>query len=256
MDTQNDSGSMDPSQTPGSSGGKGGKIAAIVIVVLILLLAGWYVLGKKGSGSTDTKMASSSGQKGQAASVMDLMAGGKTQMCQVSYAGENSQSQGTVYVADGKFRGDFVITTDGRSIGSHMYTDGKYTYTWLDGQTTGYKVAINAAQQQTTPSQTAPNQTAQQGLNPSTKYNYDCSNWSVDQSKFALPDSVSFTDTSTMMQGAAAGGGTGASGSGSASATGSGTSGQSSDTKAQMCAACNSAPASAKAQCLASLGCK
>jgi hypothetical protein len=85
---------------------------------------------------------------------------------------------------------------------------------------------------------------AQQGaVDPNMKTDYSCKRWSPDDSKFSLPASVTFTDLSAFVPGAAAGAGASA----GAGAGGAGAS----------CAQCNViTDANAKAQCRVALKCQ
>jgi hypothetical protein len=84
-------------------------------------------------------------------------------------------------------------------------------------------------------------QSPSQAVNMSQKSNYSCNPWSVDQSKFTVPTTVTFTDYSAMMQGVGAGANPGTSMQGSQS----------------ECSQCNQIPAgAARTQCLTALKCQ
>ena len=226
---------------------KGGGKRALWIILAILIIAGlvWYFNSKKGGDEYAVKSTSSGDQTQPAASgnqpmsLKDLMAGGGAKKCTFTFSqNANTQSQGTVYVAGGKMSGDFSVTVNGKQQMSHMINDGTTVYTWVDGMGSGFKMAASASENQQTP---PAGQNSTQSVDPNSKYDYNCSNWSVDNNEFTPPSSVTFTDFSAMMkQNTSSSAGTGA----SAGASGS----------ASQCAACNNA-GSAKAQCLAALHC-
>jgi hypothetical protein len=86
--------------------------------------------------------------------------------------------------------------------------------------------------------------------------NFDCEEWDEDDSKFSLPDDVTFADVSSMgamaSTSAAANMNVGASGAGANASAGANV--NAGGTAAQ-CASCDALPDSAKTQCRAALGC-
>jgi hypothetical protein len=80
-----------------------------------------------------------------------------------------------------------------------MISDGKDSYMWMDGQTSGYKMKFDDS------AKPAANTTQNSGVDPNKNMDYKCSNWSADGSLFTLPSNVQFQDMSAMMGGAGAG---------------------------------------------------
>ena len=226
--------------SPRPSGGGNSKIAGIIVAIIILALIGWFAMSKKSGNNPDntTKSQTNNSENvppagNQPTSLKELLAAGSNQKCEVSFDSQNSQTQGTIYVSGGKYRADFSSIASGKTISSHMITDTQNVYTWMDGMGTGYKMAASS-----TMNSGAMEGNSQQSIDPNNKYDYNCSGWSVDSSKFDPPSGMTFTDISTMVPGNAS-----SSASGSASM------------KVQQCAACNSLSGSQKTQCLAALSC-
>lgn len=175
-------------------------------------------------------------------SLFDLLSMAGSQKCTFS----DSNSSGTVYISDGKMRGDFQSQNEGKSGVSHMLNDGSYVYIWTDGQQNGYKMSLAVVKQQQaqiteSPSNGGSQAQPSQAVNMQQKSNYSCDPWSADSSMFTVPTNVTFTDYSSMMQGAGASTQQGSQVKGSAA----------------ICAQCNQAPAgSARNQCLAALHCE
>ena len=203
------------------------KILIVIILAIVLLGggAGAYLL--MGTRSTtpgsqeDTTSSESSTQK----SLKDLIGLGQSQQCSFS-AGEGNSA--TVFLASGKMRGDISTTNDDQTIISHMLVDGQTSYIWTDGQDTGYKFSVDASDQ-------PQGETNQGSIDLEQKADYSCKPWVADSSVFILPGNVEFNDMSRFT-------------------APSGTQDQE-DAKAAQCAACDSAPEEAQAQCKAAFGC-
>lgn len=207
------------------------KFVIIGIVALIILAgAGYFVMSKRNSNSssTETTTEGSTAQKGDTPKTLeDLMKGYTNQTCTFSDA--DSKSSGTVYVGEGKMRADFTSVTDGAPTTGHMLSDSQNVYVWVDGETGGYKVPYS------TVATAGSGVGANSPIDLSNESDYSCSAWSPDTTKFDVPN-MEFMDLSSLM------------------ATPAPTS-QSSATDPGKCSACDSVPESAKAQCLAALGC-
>jgi hypothetical protein len=221
------------------------KKAIFIVSAILLLAAGCGKSASVQSGTSATSQSANQPAATSQTSLKALMMAGVAQKCTVNYSNKNSQSQGTIYLASGKMRGDFTGTNAGKTETSHMINDGTTVYTWVDGMAMAMKMSVSAMQamQSTSTAQSAQNQS----VDPNANYQYNCSPWSVDSSLFAAPANINFTDESQMLMnmhsGApASGASAGASANSSASI------------KAQECAACNNAGAS-KAQCLAAMHC-
>ena len=224
-------------QTPPSGGNQ--KVMWIVAAVIVIGLIAWLAMSKKPAGEGEMNQTKAGDQTSPAPQAMsnqmsmkELMASGKSQKCTVESSTANSQSQGTIYFGNGKMRGDFTSTASGKTFVSHMINDGTTVYTWTDGMSMAVKMSVSAMDSMTTKPASTQNP---QAVDPDAKYDYKCSGWSVDNSVFALPAGINFTDMSAMMN---TGASAGASGSSNAAA----------------CASCDKA-GEGKAQCLAMLKC-
>src|SRR3989344_4398939 len=226
---------MEPTNPTPTPGGNNGKIAGVVIVIILIALVVWYFTS--GRSKKDTKSGTETTQDQLAAespkSLKELLALGKSQKCTYSEA----NNQGMFYFADGKMRGDFTSSSNaGQTVQSHMMSDSEYMYSWSDGTESGIKIKIDANQEAQSTNQ-------QSSVDVNRQMNYNCSSWSVDDSKFSLPTNIKFQDFNSMMPQ----GGSGGSGSAGGSASGS------VDYKAQQCAACDSLTGDDKTQCKTAL---
>ena len=216
----------------------------ILATAAIVLLA--VSCGKKTPHPASNQPAQESNQpaasQSQNTSLKDLLSLGKAQKCEVSYKmGDGSQSQGTLYIASNKVRGDFSSEVQGKTYTSHMINDGSYIYTWVDGMN-GYK--FDAKYSQSTNSEDKNSQ--YKSVDPNAKYDYSCSGWNEDSSLFMPPSNITF---SAIMNPNANGG--------AGSSSGSGVKAQgSANANANACSACDSLSGNAKIQCKAALKCQ
>ncbi len=200
----------------------------LVIGLLILIGGGIFFLTKKSSSPVST----TGSQTGNAieGTLKSLLTGGKSVKCTFTNQVEGATSEGTVYVAGEKMRGDFKTTAEGASTNSHMIVDSQFSYIWTDESNQGFKFPVESEASPTTEGTTTPNQ----GFDLNEKVNYSCQDWSADNSLFTLPSNVTFS-TFTIP-----------------GASGSPESNQPSD----PCAACANLPAEAQQACKTQLNCE
>ncbi len=209
------------------------KILWIVVAVVAIAIVFFFLRRDSyfSDSMPETKLADDSEMAG-AASLRDLVMRNRPMKCSVN----EEANQGTFYIADKNMRGDFTSVSDGKSVSGHMIVKDNVSYTWMNGEKTGFKVAADESLE------VEASESAQQKeqIDLDSKTNYECDSWSKDTSYFDLPSGVEFTDLSAMMNASV---GAGAQTSGAV------------DLKAMQCAACESVPAESKAQCKSSLGC-
>lgn len=184
-----------------------GGFAPLLIIAIIAILAvggGAYVVTKNKENkklqptveddfSGEEKIKTDTNAKG---SLRSLLALGKNTMCTFTSVVENSTSSGTVYIAaDGSMSGDFSSQTSSGNITSHMIMKGGTSYVWSGTQGAKMNVSASAA---TTSSNT------NQSVDLDAQVDYDCKNWTLDNSKFTVPTNVNFVDIEAMMKGAGA----------------------------------------------------
>ncbi len=168
-----------------------------IVGVIVIVLAGWYVmsnpqLGGNLNGETATSTATTTpSASGNAYSFKDLMGFSGSQKCVINSPVGSTVGSGTVYVSSGKVRGDFVVDASGQSVTAHMISDGTNTYTWMDGFTTGYKMPMMTG----STNSAAPTQ----GVDVNQKLNYNCGSWTVNNTVFTPPTSVTFMSPEAMM---------------------------------------------------------
>ena len=122
----------------------------------------------------------------------DFMKKSGSYQCTVNQNLENYSmtAQGTVYLDNGKIRGDYTASYNGKSFtGSTIIRDG-FAYTWTSMMNIGWKVPVaqtdgNASSNVKVSGNTYSFNAAQIG-------DYDCKPWTADASKFTVPTNLTF----------------------------------------------------------------
>jgi len=184
---------------------------------------------KKEANEINTRLADDSKMAGNE-SLRELVARGKSLQCEVVQGGVTS----TFFLADKKMRSDFSTPVANKETRGHMIIKDDTSYTWMEGEKSGFKVTATEEQKKQAQEQAEKNG----NVDLDAKVNYSCKNWSKDSSYFELPGDVDFKDLASMIPSAPTTPATPKTGT------------------VDKCAVCTSVPASAQAQCKASLGCK
>lgn len=132
-------------------------------------------------------------------SLIDLLTSGKAQICTYSSTSNSVNVDGTVYVANKKMRSDFTSTANSTTTNAHIIVDSDYSYFWSDNSSLGIKTPVKQNTPTLSESQDqASMQQSDSDTNASLNQDvsYKCSNWTEDDSKFTLPDNITFTDYS------------------------------------------------------------
>jgi len=176
--------------------------AIIGVVVVLLIIAGvWYwtsTMPQSGSPSetaSSTQEVASSTTAGSGTGTTDgtqqslgkVLSQGGNFTCTVESISAGQHSTGTVYGSAGKTRLDFTVDVNGTTVNTHIIRSGGYAYTWVDGQSTGTKVAIST---NTTAPQ--PGQGGYVNVDNNTNVSSLCHPWSPDTTLFVPPKGISF----------------------------------------------------------------
>lgn len=170
-------------------------IAGGIVILVVIGIVAFLQMGKKSSSSnapTATSAQSESSVSSTSGTLKDLFSGGKTVNCKFSYP-DNSMS-GNVFVSGGKVRNEFTTTKDGKTTDGTVIYDGTYAYFWSSSSSQAIKYKMGSIEDMQKQAQGQA-----QTMDLSQKVNFDCSNWSVDNSKFVPPSNIQFTDFTEMM---------------------------------------------------------
>lgn len=215
---------------------------ALIVIGLIVLGGGYAAYRATTSTSSNAtansnapaanRAANTSGTASFTGSAKDLIARGEKLECTFSYDSESADTSGTMFFADGKMRGNFLMETTGQQpVTSSIIQDGTNMYSWIDGMTTGTKVALATLED----AAASANLNVNASVDTETldqDYNFSCDSWRPDTTVFTPPSDVTFTDFSATVQ----------------SITNQG--------NVNACSACDLVPdATAKEECRTQLGC-
>ncbi len=222
-------------------------VATGIIIILLLLVGGGVFYLSRSHTATPKPVTKNTASPTQGSklttlrkSLLDLLSVTGNQQC--TFSDKKTGGSGTVYTGSGNVRGDFLSqsnSTNSNLTKSHMITDGKYIYFWTEGNTKGYKMALDVISQMSSNEAGLKSQT----LDMQKQVDYTCNPWTVDKSEFTLPSTVTFTDYTSMMQGVMKSNGAGAS---SATVM---------PGNSAACGQCSNLPANAQAACRAALKC-
>jgi hypothetical protein len=228
---------------------RGFAILGVIIAILIIAALGggaYYAAQRAEMRATTTAVANAD------TTLRALLARGEDITCTFSHSYEGGASQGVVFVADGKMRGDFTSTVEGQgAVASHMINDGEYAYVWSDAAASqGMKMKVDAMAN----ANANANAQGQAALDYDQALSYDCDDWNEDDEKFELPSGVAFTDFTSMIN-AAASSSAAANANLGAGASANVGAGANVNADASACASCDSLPDAAKSQCRVALSC-
>lgn len=216
------------------------KTIAVVLGVIVLAVGVYFFMSTPAAGPVveDGTVSDTSGEEETSVrssgegTFAEVLALGENITCDFTYTDPETggETEGTVFVAGERVRGDFAMTQEGEEYSFNTIQDGEYGYTWGSGPM-GAMAMKFALQKDDTVASTE--ESSQDPFETDARVTYECDRWSVDESKFVPPADVEFQDfTEATMQIDA-----------------------STDMKAAQCAACEQVPAESRAQCLAALGC-
>jgi len=169
------------------------KYIGVIIGIVIIGTLGFFALQKSSSPEGNDAMNNEGGdsammQEGSfSGSLLELANRGGNYRCTFTHDSDVALSQGEVFIAGDKIRGDFKSSTQGISVESHMIVRDGFIYTWSPITPNGFKIPQAATQGDGDASASGQYSDFQQA------YSYDCKAWTVDESKFTLPQ-ISFVD--------------------------------------------------------------
>lgn len=115
-------------------------------------------------------------------------------MCEVNQYVGDTQTKGTVYLDNGKVRGEFAVSVAGQNSSVTTIIRDGYTYSWSSlAPTAGFKVKNATEVGMTTPLQATGTQATYQA-SFDTIGDYSCTAQVIEESKFTIPASVTFTE--------------------------------------------------------------
>lgn len=159
-----------------------------VLIVAVVVVGGYFLLTSKKAVDTNTEVR---GEETKKIAFSELVKQGGSYKCDVKQAMSDFENSGTVYMNGSNLRGDFSTIAEGRPIDtSFIFRDG-YSYTWSSALSTmGFKMKVPANAEMNG----AIDASGTYGWSANQIGDYNCEPWTVDQSKFALPAGMTFTE--------------------------------------------------------------
>lgn len=145
---------------------------------------------------TNTAPTTTANEESMNASLREILDRGGSIQCSFSFNDDQTKSQtrGSIFVSGKKFAEMADVTISGVTTPQKMniISDGNYVYSWTqDSAIPGIKMKFEATASGTT--------NPQAGASFDKKMDMKCSNWIADDNKFVVPNTVSFTDISSMV---------------------------------------------------------
>jgi hypothetical protein len=171
------------------------KNIIIIVIILAIIAVGVYFFTSKplkapNSLSSTAQSKTESKTQTMQGTLRSLLSSGKSQKCTYSNKIESASIEGTVYVVNGKMRGDFISGTEEKKVNGHMIVDGKNSYVWTDSSKQGIKMAYDPNEQ--TPS-IVPANTNSQISDINKTFTYKCQGWAENNAVFSPPSDIAFS---------------------------------------------------------------
>lgn len=149
--------------------------------IALLVVAGAAVLTMTGGFPGQTANVVDHELVSESTSLTELLARPDARTCSIETVAGGALTEGMIYVAGGKMRGDFTTTSGNQTTKSHLLVDGNMSYLWTDSSNQGFYIPFETMTGEGT-----------SGIDASAKMEYACKPWAVEENKFVLPTTVSF----------------------------------------------------------------
>ncbi len=111
--------------------------------------------------------------------------------CTVSQAFSDMENSGVVYLDGARIRGEFDSVVEGKNMHSSFIMKDGFAYNWSDLYPMGAKVKVNT---ETANGDASTTTSGTYTWNADQIGQYDCTEWTVDESMFTIPANVQFTE--------------------------------------------------------------
>ncbi len=175
------------------------KVISVIVLLLVIVAGGYMYVSRNNTTISPEKEAYKSDKEkintevvpsGKKMAFASFVKQGGSYQCTVHQYVNDTDTVGDVYLDNGKIRGEFKTTYNGMNIDTSFIVRDGYTYTWTSAMPTmGFKAPV--VDSETTGSADT---SGTYSWNNDQIGDYDCKAWAADQSKFAIPTSVKFTE--------------------------------------------------------------
>jgi uncharacterized protein YxeA len=171
------------------------KTIILILVVGVIVFGGYYLINKNKTqdisqvvNQIESESPATEEPTSKKMSFSEFVKQSGSYQCSVKQSTSDFDSSGTVYVNDGRMRGEFETIAEGINIKSYIIMKDGFIYTWSSASPKiGFKMAIK------TDVENANSQNY--SWNPEQIGDYDCSFWLLDESQFAVPTNIKFNLT-------------------------------------------------------------
>jgi len=176
------------------------KIGIGIAILIVLGVAGFFIYRAVTDNDGGTSSGVTSDGEAFTGSLAELATRGDSLQCDFNYNDEFSTQTGMMYIDGDRFAGNISMDQDGDiTIANILRTDDtQYIYGTANGEDIAFKTPLNDILSKDKEGDAA---SAAALLDFSDDYNFDCSPWHVDESKFDVPGDVDFLDLSDLLQG-------------------------------------------------------
>jgi hypothetical protein len=174
------------------------KLTALLIVILPFALTACTIKKPVANDKQEQSVAQQDDSLNVKGSIFDIVNLGKDVKC--TYEDAASNMSGVMYVSGKKVRTDITYIADDESIEASTLIDNDWAYMWSPELAQGTRINIADLKYKTdelTNNKVDITTEVQDKL--SEKFNYHCEKWDVDQATFDLPEDVTFTDTTEIL---------------------------------------------------------
>lgn len=172
--------------------GQNSLIYGLGALVLVAAGAGWWMYTTGMPAQNGGAAVVTSEPTTERTSLTQLLGSTGSQKCTFESSTNNSSSSGAVYVAGGQLRGDFISTTNGIAVESHLIIKDDTSYVWSSALPQGIQIPLASM---------SVGSGVEGSVDPNAELDYSCNTWSADASVFTLPTGVEFQDLSSFMPG-------------------------------------------------------
>lgn len=175
----------------------------VAVVTIVVVGAIGYLVFSGSDDSTDTNESTQSTQEStndaaERSTLNQLFARGENLECTYSYTDDSGNSNnGTAYFSGERMYGEFTVAqSEGQTLQSSVLKVDGYQYVWDKSTNQGYKLDLSTIDIDTD----ATVENNDQGPDQDEEFDFNCTSWNVDESKFEVPGDVTFVDNSQIIQ--------------------------------------------------------
>lgn len=172
------------------------KIIGIFFGALVVVGGGLYLYNGKSAQQPApavdaSDLAGGTQPAGKKIAFSELLKQGGSYQCTVTQYVNETESNGTVFIHKDHIRGEFTTAVQGMNIDTTMVVNDGYTYTWSSMMPNkGFKAKVV----EVVGGDAAVGTSGMYSFNASQIGDYTCESWTVDESKFVVPTTITFTE--------------------------------------------------------------